>query len=389
MATIWRTFRRLIRSLSLHLASRILAALKVRLVLITHPERIGHLALEPDCFLKEGLLRRRPSFLALFLIDPAKPVANRHLLGYWRRSLSVVDRPALARLLAPLSAMPRVRYETHPYAVAINETARYSAIQAEWHGRGPLLRLTAQDSERGLASLEAMGMPPNAWFVGVHCREAGYVAGEIHDYRNASIGNYARAMSAIADRGGWCIRLGDATMSPLPPMKNVIDYACGPHRAEWMDVFLCAEARFILGSSSGLYCVGTAFGVPSALANIVPMSMLSYGAEDINIPKLLYSEHKGRHLSFKEIFSSDVANYRFSELYAEAGIRVEENTAEDIQDLALEMLERHGGGLSYTSEDEALQARFKSLFRPGHYSYGAATRVGRQFLKKYVHLLAE
>ena len=176
-------------------------------------------------------------------------------------------------------------------------------------------------------------------------------------------------------------------MKRLPTMERVVDYAHSSLRSDWMDVFLCGSARFILANTSGLYIVGSIFGVPAACANIAPMSALSYGPEDIDIPKLLFSESNRRYLTFPEVFASPLANFRFSQLYEEAGIRLEQSTPEDIRDLALEMLERLDGRLHYTQEDEALQTRFKELLRPGHYAYGAKTRIGRAFLRKYAPML--
>lgn len=311
---------------------------------------------------------------------------NDHLLGYWRRLLTIVQDPRLLRLLKPLEAEPSLRYSLEPYAVAINETARYASIQAAWHGKGPLLKLTERDIERGTRRLEQMGVPAGAWFVGVHCREAGYVKDEHHDFRDADINSYVPAMKAIVARGGWCIRLGDPTMKPLAPIPNVVDYVHSPYRSDWMDVFLCARARFLLGSSSGLVCLGSIFGVPSALANLAPMSLLSYGVEDLNIPKLVVSKADGRYLSFSEVFGSPVGNFRYTHLYENAGLGVEDNSAEDILQLAMEMADRCDGIAAYTAEDEELQRRFKSLFRPGHFAHGAAVRVGRDFLRKYAYL---
>lgn len=64
-----------------------------------------------------------------------------------------------------------------------------------------------------------------------------------------------------------------------------------------------------------------------------------------------------------------------------------DNTPDEVRDLAIEMLDRLDGRLSYDADDEARQARFRALFRPVHYSYGALSRVGGAFLRKHDHLL--
>jgi putative glycosyltransferase (TIGR04372 family) len=114
---------------------------------------------------------------------------------------------------------------------------------------------------------------------------------------------------------------------------------------------------------------------------------LGGGPREIGIPKLLWHEKKARHLAFGEVFASSVANFRFTEQYAAAGIVAQENNAEDVKALALEMLDRTRGVARYDSADDDRQARFRALFKPGHYGYGSAARVGRDFLRKYSHLL--
>jgi putative glycosyltransferase (TIGR04372 family) len=315
-------------------------------------------------------------------------VANGHLLDYWKQHMGVVSG-LWATILAPFASHAGLRHEVHRYSVSIDATAAYVGVQNAWRGRPPILALRATDRERGRDCLQSLGVPRDAWFVGVHCRESGYAPNEIHDYRDADISNYVPAMQEIVRRGGWCVRLGDPTMKPMPRLQGAIDYAHHTVRSAWMDVFLCAEARFVLGSSSGLYQVATIFGVPSAVPNLAPVSTLSYGTEDVSIPKLLFSEREGRYLTFPEIFASPMANCRFSRIYQESGIRVEENNADDVRALCSEMVDRTNGVAAYTAHDETLQRRYKALFRPGHYSYGTVTRVGRDFLRKYEHLLGD
>ena len=144
------------------------------------------------------------------------------------------------------------------------------------------------------------------------------------------------------------------------------------------------------GSASGLSEVSTVFGRCCGMANQAPLStVLKFGPDDVGIPKLLWSEKTGRYLTFSEVFDSEIANFRFGQLFSQAGIRLVDNTAEDVCDLALEMLDKAEGCAVYTARDEELQRRFKALMRPGHYSYGGMTRLGREFLRKYEHLLGD
>jgi len=363
----------------------------IRALRITAPGRIGHLAAEPDIFLKVKLLGLRRWNLGVIIIPPGS-AANECLLDYWSRHIKVIRYPFWSRVLARLYRFSYLQYDVSRYTVAINDTAPYIAVHRAWGNRPALLALTEKHRREGRARLAELGVPADAGIVCFHCREGGYSPSdeELHSFRNCSVENYLPAVSELTRRGYWCIRMGDPSMCRLQPMERVIDYVHLDARPDWMDVFLCASCRFFLGSASGLLQVASVFGKPSAVANQVPLSsVLEFGRDDVAIPKLLWSESEERYLTFPEVFSSDAANFRFTALYEEHRVRPVENTAEDIRDLALEMLERSEGRALYTLEDEELQQRFRALMHPGHYSYGGINRIGREFLRKYAYLLED
>ncbi len=350
---------------------------------------IGHLAIEPDLFLKEGLLGWRQPFKEIWLA-PRDQLANRHLFTYWARQLRTVESPLLARLLLPLARSPQLGYDVKRYAVAIDDSALYPKIQSAWNDRPPLLSLTEADRAQGWAALKKLGLPDGAWFVCFHCREAGYAPfyEQTHQYRDADILTFIPAMEAVVALGGWCIRVGDNSMKPLPPMPKVIDYAHHEIKSEFMDIFLCAACKCFIGTSSGLALVPGVFGVPVAMSNQAPLSaVLPYGNCDLGIPKLLWSTRTQRLLTFKAVLDSPLADYRSTELYQRAEVTMVDNTPDELRELTLELLtvaDRQAVGVP---EDEVRQRQFKALMRPGHYSFGAQARVGRHFLKKHAALL--
>lgn len=362
---------------------------RIRFLRFTALNRIGHLATEPDMFVKEGMLGLRPRCIGVVLSPPGA-AANEALLEYWRRYLHVVRSPFWAEVLSWFARLPHMRYDISRYSLAINETAPSVAVQVAWGERPPLLQLTEEHRRDGRAWLAAQGVPPDSEIVCFHCREGGYSPGDedLHSFRNSSVENYLPAIAELTQRGFWCVRMGDPTMRRLEPMPGVIDYARHEERADWIDVFLLGACRFFIGSASGVAQAADVFGRPCAVPNQVPLSsVLQFAPQDVAIPRLLWSEKEGRYLGFAESFRSDVSNFRFTRLYRESGIRPVENSAEDIRDLVLEMLDRVQGRAGYTDADDALQVRFRALMRPGHYSYGGVNRVGRDFLRKYESLL--
>lgn len=375
------------------LPAAVFSLLGFRLIRLTHPERIGHLAGELDCLVKERILGHAPAYRGT-LLAPRNRVANRHFLEYWRDFFWVVTNPFLCRILSPLGRFRFARYrdDMSRYFTAIGETAYFNKIFSEWGERGPLLSLREGDIRRGEVNLRMLGLPDGARFVCLHCREPGYSPTDdhLHDYRNSNIESYLLAATALYERGLYSIRMGDPSSKPLPVTPGVIDYAHSSARADWMDVFLCARCEFFIGSSSGLYLIATAFGRPSALANLVPMSTaMSGGSRELGIPKMIWHIAQARCMGLREVLESPIGNFRFSSEYDESNLRPISNEPEEIRALALEMHDRLTGVASYDAYDEVLQRQFKALFRPGHYGYGSDSRIGRDFLRKYAHLLED
>lgn len=350
--------------------------------------RIGHLASEPDSFLKARALGELPTRRWFFVAPPGK-IANEHLLSYWTARIPVVRNPIASSTIIGMTSLGLMRYDTGRYVQWYDCTQEIYRLNAEWGGRPPLLALTPEDVTWGREMLSSLGLPPDVWFVCVHARESGFSPQDdvMSRYRNSDPEALIPAMREIVARGGWCVRMGDPTTRPLPPLPGVVDYAHHSLRSARLDVVLCAKARFFVGNSSGLALVSSIFGRPSLLVNAVPMSGLGILPTDLTVPKLYWKITEKRLLRFDEILGTPAGSYRFATQYQRAGIEVRENSPDEILDATVEMLDTLGGRCMPTPEDERRQQSFMSLLRPNDYAYGAASRVSAAFLRKYRHLL--
>jgi putative glycosyltransferase (TIGR04372 family) len=148
-----------------------------------------------------------------------------------------------------------------------------------------------------------MGIKEEDWFVCVHVREGGFHNDlESESYRCANISSYLKAFKIVTEKGGWVVRMGDNTMTPLPKMERVIDYANSSFKSELMDVFLISECKTYCGFPSGIWDMAILFQKPIISAN---MTHLNYSTPprqgDLGISKHVYSLEKNRLLSVKEI----------------------------------------------------------------------------------------
>jgi putative glycosyltransferase (TIGR04372 family) len=309
--------------------------------------------------------------------------ANPAYLRYWMKYFSLISHPRTISLLAPISCCLEERSNMMWCGgggmrglVAI---AREAQLQWEAEGRRPLLELSAEHRERGCRMLRELGVPQGAWFVGLHVRDGS----DRLNLRNADIGTYRLAVEEIARRGGWVVRMGDRSMRPLPPWPNAIDYAHSRKREDWMDVFLWAEGRFFIGTASGPQVIPTSFGRAVAITNYGPIANLLCGKEDILLPKHYWHEAEARYLTIAERMAPEYAFQESIQALAKFGIRIIDNTAEELCELVAEMLDRAEGRHAETEEESALQQRFAEI--AAKYEF-YPIKIARAFISRHPEL---
>ena len=369
--------------------ARLLAAKNVLVFEVTNPGRIGHLAGETDLWLRERALSGGCKHL-LVLAGEREEAANEHFWEYCAARFDwVVSRSAWAWLQKAAPALEAFHHCRYDYFHAYDTSAASYSVYSSWQTRRPLFELNPEDQVWLAARLSSWGLHPGDWFVCFHNREMGYSPkdDDMHAYRNARPLDQVPAMQEVVRRGGWVFRMGDPTMSPLPPMERVIDYAFSSERCPRLDVLLCAAARCVVGCSSGLSIVSTAFGVPVLTVNQAPMAIQALTSRDIGMPKLYYSETEKRVLRFDEVFASPSSNFRASHLFAQNGLRLLDNSPEEILEATVELLDELSGVAQASEEDLRRQRAFAALFQPGHFGYGSAARTSAAFLRRHKELL--
>jgi putative glycosyltransferase (TIGR04372 family) len=364
-----------------------------RYLRIAWSHQIGHLA-HLDWYIKAHKLGLC-SGERLVMLAQQREIANRAYLGYWEKFLQVVSDPAEIKKLKPraecfedflpLLSLDKLHEDLWTPMVGARVQGRWAAA-----GKKPLLTLTPDHIRRGRDWLRSVGIPENAWFVTVHIREPGFRRGEQgQTFRDATLSNYLPAFRHIVDRGGWVVRMGNPSMTPLPPMRNVLDYAHFAHHADrqdWIDVFLAGHCRFHIGCQGGLSYVPGTFGVPSVMTNWVSWAVPAHLPSDIFIPKQLWSETEARPTRLEEIFKSDLAVNQYDFLLSRFGsIRLVENTDDEILEAVQEMLDRLDGAWSDSRPDDAAQRQVQAI--AARHGYEIHPRVGCRYLRRHAYLL--
>ena len=360
--------------------------------------RFGELAQKLDIYVKARILGFTPEVNAV-LLAPPDMVVNPALLESWTRAARgyvtvVSDERGIETFREAYGEnLLFVDYYEVPDGRVVDRLLAHPLIQTCWEaeGRAPLLRLSAAHQAEGRRTMQSLGMPADAWFVALHVRESGYRTEHLpwdhNALRNARIEDYGPAIEAITARGGWVVRIGDASMTPLPPMERVVDYVHTDVRCDWMDLFCCSQCRFLIGTTSGPDSVVFAFGVPVIGTNYFPPGFWPNSPRDLFIPKLMRRRDDGSFLDIHQATRAPLAGLHTPAYFDAHGIDVLDNEPGDIAAVVTEMLDRLDGTLDYSEEDERLQARFKSMADIG--GLPIAPRMGAAFLGKHRFLVGE
>ena len=263
---------------------------------------IGHTAYF-DTYAKRKPLRLVSVHDYIVLADHTD-IGNAAYVDCWRNHFEIITDPKAIRQHLPTAKLA----EEYPTVFSLGGNWRYVhdvaiGVENRWiaEGRKPLLTLTEQRRSRARVAMEALGLPRDHWFVALHVREGPSTA-----RRNGILPDYLPALRHITNAGGWVVLIGDPSMAKLPALPNVIDYAHGP-RKDWLDVYILAAARFVIGTNSGPAWAAGTFGVPALLTNWAPLGVKSHYRNTILLPQRLWLNTDKRYLTPDEEIAGPLA----------------------------------------------------------------------------------
>jgi putative glycosyltransferase (TIGR04372 family) len=180
--------------------------------------------------------------------------------------------------------------------------------------------------------LRALGLPDNAWFVGLHIRNEG----PSHLRRNQPDSSYQEAADLVTSMGGWTIRIGDMTMSKFPPTKNLIDLSQIPG-SEFMHGYVLAKAKFLIGTTSGPTWVAPLFGTPVLVTNTTSIARNTHTMSENTffLPKHIHTEN--REWTFGEILQHNEGYAEDDFKPGERNYNFRSNSAAEIRNAVQEM----------------------------------------------------
>ncbi len=352
-------------------------------------DRIGHLAIEPDCVLKD-LILKKSTIKKLILLAPKNRVSNEHLLKYWYDFFMIIRNPLICYFFNLISLTLFAKLDVSKYTRTLVSPNDAYRVYRDWGDKPYLLKLKDDDFKWGWDILTILGVPSNAWFVCVHVRDASFspVDSFLHSHRNGDLKNLDLAIEEIVNRGGWVIRIGfsGSIFRNSIKLKQYIDYPSSQFVSDRMDIFLCAQAKFILGNTSGIALVGSIFGTPCALANMTPITATGFNPMDISFPKLHWSQSKKKYINLEEINKLNLLDARTASEFNNHKVILIENSPEDIRDLCIEMFSNLEIENYKSNSLLTVNQIFKDFKNNQIYSNGSPAKFSHVLINKYKDL---
>ena len=356
---------------------------------------IGHFVADTEMYLCEGdagINDPKQHNVDLFCMAYGA-ICNQQLAIMWKRILRIWP----SRILTPIIRVNRLIPGGTAHEISDN-TQHDRDVHNLLERFPPHLEFIPEEEVRGEAGTRALGIPPNTPFVCLIMRDNAYLDQRApcrdwsyHTYRDSDIQNYILAAEELADRGYFVIRMGAKVREPMKTAHSkIIDYATNGMRSDFMDVYLGAKCEFCISVGTGFDAVPYVFRRPIVYVNMVPLGYLfTFTTQFLGITKHYFAAAQNRELTLSEIFSHGVGFCVTTSGYESKGIKLIENTPEEIRHVVMEMAERLNGTWQPHEDDEVLQRRFWEIFPTdavdgdqGHPLHGEIhARFGMAFLR--------
>jgi len=283
---------------------------------------------------------------------------------------------------APIELGLQFKENYYPPGIAINFINQF--LKKKNIIEQTVFKISTNNINECYKKLSEYGLTKKDWFVVLHIREK---KSDIDKLRDSDPLTYIEAIKFIISQGGKVIRVGDRTMTKLPKIDGLIDYPFTNLKSEIMDVFLAAQCKFCLGTSSGYYSLPIFFGKPVLLVNYLNTAeFFALREGDLFLPKKLVYKKNDQHVKIKDVFGLQIGNYMTTDAYEKNNILIKNNSSDEILGATKEMI-----NILFNKENKELDIsnkQFKkevddSYYKLFDYPISTLAKVSNSYLKNF------
>lgn len=336
-------------------------------IYIMKTNRIGHLACEPDSWLRQRGQNNNIDSKKLSLFICNGEICNLAFFEVLKRYITIVESDFFHRLHRTRPELLSDEfYRKMPYDLMSVYYARrneqkiqkgisgvmYKNMSDIYAKSSQVVELTHDEKVNATKHLNQLGLDSMTKLVCLHVRDSEYLTQKskknfsYHDYRDADINNYLPAINYLIGQGYTVIRIGTVSNQHLdiesPGYIDLPRITSVKELTYPVDVFLLSQCCFFIGTTSGPSSLAAVFDTPTLSINSAPICH-HYGAKSRSIFK--HIKRKGETLNFIRIAQgmtlSDMSEtkiidcFDFKEISDNELVYVE-NTPEDILEAVIE-----------------------------------------------------
>ena len=325
---------------------------------------IGHYATNVEVYLCEKdaeVNSHTKKSVDIWYRNPTSGVSNQQFDKMWARTIRISGSPTIRYADAISRRLPGGA----KYSIQHHDRDAYALFDK----MPPHLSFTSDEILEGEKFLDSVRTHPGQKFVCLAVRDSSYKREQFEDrdvakddYRNNDIDNYQKVAEQLAKDGYLVFRMGAKVERPfVTDSPLVIDYASNGMRSEFLDIYLGANCELFISSVLGIDSIPEIFRRPRVLTNYIPIGNFGkYGPRDLIIPKQYWLKSESRFLRFSEIVASTkgLGSCTSSYEYERTGLKLVENTPQEILDATYELLNRRRGIWMQLSTSQELVAKF-------------------------------
>ena len=313
----------------------------------------------------------------IYLGAKYKNLYNKQLLKMWKRKLKIYPKYPLHFIYFVNKLLPGWKnhiistLSTRPlYGYKYYSERREDQIDYLLRKIQPI-NFTDDEEKLGKKLLRQFGVETKDKFVCFAIRDHTYsdiklsglkVDSSYHNYRHTKLENFELAAKFLAEKGYFVFRVGRKAEEEFNVNHSrVIDYANLKLKNDFLDIYLGAKCFFCLSTGFGFDDLPLIFNRPLALINTPIVGLRARTNNQIFLTKHHFSIQEKKNLTLSEIFSKNVASAYYNNEYLGKGIKLIDNTPEEIKDLVEEMVDM----LNNETNDEKAnlpQLQFKKIF---------------------------
>lgn len=367
---------------------RLLRPLFVIRMGVLHNQFIGHYSGNVEIYLceRDSGINWQKRHIDLWF-NQTDIISNEQVKKIWKRQLTILPKVFLFPVYRLNRLIPFGKFHQ------IESTYHDRDVNNLLHTQPSHASFTAEEEDMGLQLLRKMGIPEGAPFVCLIVRESIFHSQfQFTNYRNADVSRCMLAAEELTKLGFYVVRMGKKVEQKFESDNTkILDYASSAFRSDFMDIYLGAKCFFVISTSTGwdnIPCI--LFRRPVVYINFVPISLFAtWNHNTLAIFKRHWFPPQKRFLTQSEIFYLiDRGFVSAFPLYDELGIKLIENTPEEICDVVMEMVDMlRPERPNRTDEENKMQDAFWSIYRHNlqrfnlrHLHGDLRARVGAKFL---------